>query len=66
MGVENMAKAKQVPQDPGPGRATADASFKELCREVAQRNEEAHKQARKLRAVRDREQMLQRRRQDLL
>ena len=37
---------------PAPGRSTADAAFNEVKREVARRNEEAHKTAQKLRAER--------------
>lgn len=57
--------AKQV-QQPGPGRSTADAAFDEVRKEIAHRNEQATQKARKLRAVRDREQVLARRRRDAL
>jgi hypothetical protein len=56
---------KQI-QEPGPGRSTAEAAFNDLTKEIAQRNERVHKEARKLRAVRDREQVLKRRQQDVL
>ncbi len=49
---------------PGPGRSTSEAAFNELRKEIAQRNERAHQTARKLRAARDREQTLRRRRAD--
>ena len=49
---------------PGPGRSTANAAFDELRREIAQRNDRAHEEARKLRATRDREELLKRRQQD--
>jgi hypothetical protein len=52
--------------EPGPGRVTSGAAFTDLTKEVAQRNERAHKEALKLRAVRDREQALRRRHQDRL
>ena len=55
---------KQI-QEPGPGRSTADAAFDELRKEIAQRNEQAHQKARKLRAEREREQALARRQRDL-
>ncbi len=55
---------KQI-QEPGPGRSTAAAAFDELRKEIAQRNEHAHQKARKLRAGRDREQLLARRQRDL-
>ena len=50
-------------QGPGPGRSTSDAAFTALKQEIAQRNEHAQKEARKLRAAREKEQ-LRRRRQD--
>jgi hypothetical protein len=56
---------KQI-QEPGPGRSTAEAAFNDLTKEIAQRNERVHKEARKLRAVRDREQVLKHRQQDVL
>jgi hypothetical protein len=54
---------KQI-QQPGPGRSTAAAAFDELRKEIAQRNEQAHQKARKLRAERERQLVLERRRQD--
>jgi hypothetical protein len=55
---------KQI-QEPGPGRSTAAAAFDELRKEIAHRNEQAHKKARVLRAEREREQILARRQRDL-
>jgi hypothetical protein len=52
-------------QEPGPGRSTADAAFSELTKDIAQQNERAHQAARKLRAERDRKDVLRRRKQDL-
>jgi len=52
-------------QEPGPGRSTSEAAFNEIRRDVAQRNEQAHKQALKLRHERDRRQLLLKRQQDL-
>jgi hypothetical protein len=49
---------------PGPGRSTANAAFDELRKEIAQRNDRAHQEARKLRAARDREELLKRRQRD--
>ena len=49
--------------EPGPGRSTSDAAFTALKQEIAQRNESAQKEARKLRTAREKEQ-LRRRRQD--
>jgi hypothetical protein len=51
--------------EPGPGRSTSDRAFNELIKGIALRNEQAHKEAQKLRIERDREQALRRRRQDL-
>ena len=63
-----MAKKNQKPDParlaPGPGRSTANAAFDELRREIAQRNDRAHEEARKLRVTRDREELLKRRQQD--
>ncbi len=55
---------KQI-QEPGPGRSTAAAAFDELRKEIAQRNEQAHQKARKLRDEREREQLLARRGHDI-
>lgn len=49
---------------PGPGRSTADAAVSELKKEIARRNEAAQKAARKLRAERERKQVVQRRERD--
>jgi hypothetical protein len=51
--------------EPGPGRSTSDAAFNEIKKDIAQRNEAAHKNARKLRDEQDRKQALLRRQQDL-
>jgi hypothetical protein len=48
-------------QEPGPGRSTAAVAFDDLRQEIAQRNDQASQKARKLRAERDREQVLARR-----
>jgi hypothetical protein len=53
-------------QEPGPGRSTAAVAFDDLRKEIAQRNDEASQKARKLRAARDREQVLARRRWERL
>lgn len=50
--------------EPGPGRSTAQAAFDELKKEIARRNEQAHREARKLRTAREREQILMRRQRD--
>jgi hypothetical protein len=51
--------------EPGPGRSTSKAAFNEITKEIAQRNERAHKEARKLRVIREDEQARMRRRHDL-
>ncbi len=53
-------------QEPGPGRSTAAVAFDDVCKEIAQRNDQASEKARKLRAARDREQVLARRRWERL
>jgi hypothetical protein len=52
--------------EPGPGRSTSAAAFSELTRGIAQRNEQVQKEARKLRVVRERAQILRRRQEDRL
>lgn len=56
---------KQI-HEPGPGRSTAAAAFDVVRKEIAQRNEQAHQRARKLRVAREREQVLARRQRDRL
>jgi hypothetical protein len=55
---------KQI-QEPGPGRSTAAAAFDEVRKEIAQRNEQAYQKGRKVRAERERQQLLARRQRDL-
>ena len=52
------------PLSPGPGRSTADAAFDEVKREIARRNEQAHKAARKARTAREQKQLALRRERD--
>jgi len=52
-------------QRPGPGRSTAEQAFEELTRKIAERNEQAHKVARKLREVADAKKRAERRKRDL-
>ncbi len=63
-----MAKQNQKPapvrEHPGPGRSTSEAAFNDLRKEIAQRNERAHQEARKLRSARERKELLQRRERD--
>ena len=49
---------------PGPGRSTSEAALNEVKREVARRNEEASRAARKLRAEREKQQLARRREWD--
>jgi hypothetical protein len=51
--------------EPGPGRSTSDAAFTALTKEIAQRNEQAQKEARKLRTAREQERLRKRREADL-
>jgi hypothetical protein len=53
-------------QQPGPGRSTSEAALNDLKKEIAERNEQAHKEARKVRAAREREKARKRRELDLL
>jgi hypothetical protein len=58
---------KQAPvlQQPGPGRSTSEAAFNALRHDIAQRNEQAHQEARKRRDARERAQIQLRRERDL-
>jgi hypothetical protein len=49
---------------PGPGRSTSEAAFNEVRREVARRNEEAHKAAQKRRAEKEKLRLAERRKWD--
>jgi hypothetical protein len=63
-----LPKQNQKPspprQEPGPGRSTADQAFNDVRKEIAQRNERAHQEARKLRAAREQERQQWRRERD--
>jgi hypothetical protein len=63
-----LPKQNQKPsaprQAPGPGRSTADQAFNDLRKEIAQRNERAHQEARTIRTARERKQMQLRRERD--
>ena len=50
---------------PGPGRSTSEAAFNALKKEIAERNERAQKEARKLRAAREEKAAAKRRADDL-
>jgi hypothetical protein len=51
---------------PGHGRVTSEAALNDVKQEVARRNEEASKAARKVRAAREQQQVEQRRKLDRL
>jgi hypothetical protein len=57
-------KPAPVRQAPGPGRSTSAAAFDDLRRDIAERNERCHHEARKRRTAREREQLLRRRERD--
>jgi hypothetical protein len=44
---------KQPSEEQHDGRPTAATTFSDLKKEIAQRNEQAHKEARELRAIRE-------------
>ncbi len=49
------------PRNPGAGRSTSQAAFSEITKQVARRNEEAQKAARKARTRREQQQLAWRR-----
>lgn len=57
-------KPDRAREEPGPGKSTSEAAFNDLCRQVAQRNEQASQEARKRRAAREQAQLLRRRERD--
>ncbi len=59
-----MATEKPL-QPPGPGRSTSKAAFDQLTRQIADRNEAAHKAAKKLREKKDSKVLAEKRRRDL-
>ena len=58
---KQSAKPDRAREEPGPGRSTSEAAFNDVRRQIAQRNEQASQEARKRRAVRERERLLRRR-----
>ena len=50
--------------EPGHGRATAEAAFNDLRKQIAERNEEVQKAARKLRTAREDRELAERRARD--
>jgi hypothetical protein len=59
-----MAADKPV-QQPGPGRSTSKAAFEALTKQIAERNEQAHKVAKKLREKKDSKTLAAKRKRDL-
>ena len=59
-----MAADKPL-QPPGPGRSTSKAAFDQLTKKIAERNELAHKAAKKLREKKDSQTLAAKRRRDL-
>ncbi len=49
------------PINPGHGRSTSEAAVNEIKKQVARRNEDAHRAARKVRTAHEREQSARRR-----
>jgi len=60
-----MTPAGDKSHSPGPGRSTSKAAFDELTKEIAARNEQAHKAAKKLREKKDSKVLAEKRRRDL-
>lgn len=54
------------PHGPGPGRSTSEAAVNALKKEIARRNDEAHKAGRKKRAAREKEHLANLRKWDRL
>jgi len=59
-----MASDKPL-QRPGPGRSTSKAAFEALTKQIAERNEQAHKAAKKLRDQKDGKKIAEKRKRDL-
>lgn len=51
---------------PGPGRSTQKEAFEDVAKAVAERNEAAHKDARKVRDAREQAEVEKKRRLDLI
>jgi hypothetical protein len=58
-------RGRSAEPGPGPGRSTSDAAFAKVTREIAQRNEQAQIEGRKLRAEREHEKARRLRQEDL-
>ncbi|HEY8638049.1 MAG TPA: hypothetical protein VIL64_02315 [Solirubrobacteraceae bacterium] len=55
---------KESSNEPGPGRSTSDSAFNDLRKQIAQRNDAAHKAARKARIPEDQRKVAKRRKLD--
>ncbi len=60
-----MTQASDRSHTPGPGKTTSKAAFEALTKSIAERNEQAHKAARKLREQADLRILAEKRRRDL-
>ena len=60
-----MTPSKKTNHEPGPGRSTSKAAFDELTKGVAERNEQAHRAAKKAREQKDIQTLAEKRRRDL-
>jgi hypothetical protein len=58
-------QASDKSHTPGPGKSTSKAAFAELTKQIADRNEAAHKAAKKLREKKDVKTLAEKRRRDL-
>ena len=60
-----MTPVNDKTNTPGPGKSTSKAAFDELTKQIAARNEQAHKAAKKLREKKDSKTLADKRRRDL-
>ena len=60
-----MTQASDRSHTPGPGKATSKAAFEALTKSVAERNQQAHNAARKLREKADVRVLAEKRKRDL-
>ena len=60
-----MAPKGEKNHNPGPGRSTSKAAFDEVTKRIADRNDQAHKAAKKLRDQKEIKVLAEKRRRDL-
>ncbi len=60
-----MAPKSEKNHNPGPGRSTSKAAFDEVTKRIAERNEDAHRAAKKLRDQKESKVLAEKRRRDL-